>query len=126
MKRLFALDMITRAVSSCSLFQQKRALTAYRQCRYQFGIRMTSTLPHSLIFEAIKGHNPHKKAIVHSLSDRSFTYGGLLHDVAATRDHIANGARSMPLHGQRIAFLAESGYDYVGAPPIACFSRSNH
>ena len=77
---------------------------------------MASTLPKLPIFEAIKSHDANKVAVVHSSSSRSFTYGNLLHDVAATRDFISSTAKRKPLQGQRIAFLAENGYDYVGMP----------
>ena len=81
---------------------------------------MASTFPDLPIFRAIASHDPHSTAIIHSISNRSFTYGELLKDVegakirlyhqlkAAAPDHEAVG-------GQRVAFLIENGYDYVGA-----------
>lgn len=76
---------------------------------------MTSTLPSSPIFEAIAKHDPKSTAIIHSASDRSFSYGSLLHDVAAAKDTLTAMVNGRPLAGERIAFLAENGYDYVGA-----------
>ncbi|RMD43937.1 hypothetical protein DV735_g1211, partial [Chaetothyriales sp. CBS 134920] len=74
---------------------------------------MASTLPSTPIFDAISKHDPKSLAIVHSASERSFSYGSLLHDVAAAKDKLTALAGGKPLQGQRIAFLAENGYDYV-------------
>ena len=76
---------------------------------------MASTLPRTPIFDAIAAHDPKSKAIIHSTSDRSFTYGSLLHDVAAAKDNLSDLTKGKSLRGERIAFLAENGYDYVGA-----------
>ncbi|RMZ78205.1 hypothetical protein DV738_g4044, partial [Chaetothyriales sp. CBS 135597] len=74
---------------------------------------MASTLPSTPIFDAISKHDPKSLAIVHSASERSFSYGSLLHDVAAAKDQLTALAEGKPLQGERIAFLAENGYDYV-------------
>lgn len=74
---------------------------------------MASTLPRTPIFNAIAKHDPNSLAIVHSSSDRSFCYGSLLHDVAAAKDNLTAIANGKSLQGERIAFLAENGYDYV-------------
>ena len=76
---------------------------------------MASTLPRLPIFEAIASHDPKSTAIIHSRSGRSFTYGELLHDVANGGDKIRKHAETAELAGQRIAFLVENSYDYVGA-----------
>lgn len=76
---------------------------------------MASTLPKIPIFEAVASHNPKSTAIVHLLSGRSFTYGELLNDVAAAKDKLAQNANGKAAQGERIAFLVENGYDYVGA-----------
>jgi hypothetical protein len=78
-------------------------------------VRMASTLPNLPLFKAIASHDPHKTAVVHSVSGRNFTYGSLLQDVAKARDQLHRSARGNPLNGQRVAFLIENGYDYVGA-----------
>lgn len=77
--------------------------------------RMASTLPSSPIFESIARHDPKSPAIIHSASDRTFCYGSLLHDVAAAKDTLTALTNGKSLAGERIAFLAENGYDYVGA-----------
>lgn len=82
--------------------------------------RMASTFPDLPIFRAIASHDPHKTAIIHSKSNRRFTYGELLKDVEGAKVrlyHRLKGATSEnePIGGQRVAFLMENGYDYVGA-----------
>ncbi len=76
---------------------------------------MASTLPRLPIFEAIKKHDAQSTAIVHSLSGRAFTYGELVNDVAAAKDKIQRNMGDKNVPGQRISFLVENGYDYVGA-----------
>jgi hypothetical protein len=75
---------------------------------------MASTLPKTPIFNAIASHDPQSLAIIHSGSDRKFCYGSLLHDVAAAKDNLTIIAKGRSLAGERIAFLAENGYDYIG------------
>ncbi|ETN38806.1 uncharacterized protein HMPREF1541_06845 [Cyphellophora europaea CBS 101466] len=74
---------------------------------------MASTLPSTPIFNAIAKHDAKSLAIVHSSSNRSFCYGSLLHDVAAAKDNLASLVHGKSLRGERVAFLAENGYDYV-------------
>lgn len=75
---------------------------------------MASTLPKLPIFEAISKHDPDSTAVVHCLSGRSFRYGELLPDVARARDRIYEAAGKTDVRGERIAFLVENSYDYVG------------
>lgn len=80
---------------------------------------MASTLPNSSIFRTIAGHDPKSLAVIHSQSERSFTYGNLIHDVAAAKDDLWARAGNKSLKGERIAFLAENGYDYVGRSSLS-------
>jgi len=75
---------------------------------------MASTLPNSSIFRTLAKHDPQHLAIVHSQSGRAFTYGSLIHDVAAAKDSLweRNGQKS--LNGDRVACLPENGHVYVG------------
>ena len=66
------------------------------------------------MFEAIARHNPQSTAVVHSISGRTFKYGQVLGDVAKRRDHIVRAVGRPHLDGERIAFLVENSYDYVG------------
>lgn len=75
---------------------------------------MANTLPKLPLFEAIASHDPHHTVVIHSASGRRFTYGGLLIDVAQACDILRVDAGNRSLAGERIAFLVENGYDYVG------------
>ena len=78
-----------------------------------------AALQRSAFFEAIQKHDPDSTAVVHSLSGRTFKYGSLLHDVSAAKDRLlrATGKDESSIVGERIAFIIENGYDYVGALP---------
>lgn len=76
--------------------------------------RMASTLPKLPVFEAIAKHDPSSTVVVHSNSGRTFNYGELLGDVCKTRNRIYEKAGKSDIEGERIAFLVENSYDYVG------------
>lgn len=81
-------------------------------------LRMASTFPDLPIFRAIASHDPHSTAIIHSRSARRFTYGELLKDVEDAKVKLYEQLKSTSpesIGGQRVAFLVENGYDYVGA-----------
>lgn len=111
--------MIARAASRClpsvtctSKFN-RHAPTAFHS------LRMASSLPRLAVFEAIASHEPQSSAVIHCTSGRHFTYGGLLKDVANAKDKLCQAAGDQSMDGQRVAFLVENGYDYVGANRIA-------
>ncbi|KAL8717018.1 MAG: hypothetical protein Q9225_005706 [Loekoesia sp. 1 TL-2023] len=79
---------------------------------------MASILPKLPVFEAIANHDPRSTAVVHCASGRRFTYGQLLNDVADSRDKLRQSAAGQRMDGQRIAFLVENSYDYVGATRV--------
>ena len=85
--------------------------------------RMASTLPRLPVFEAIAGHDPKSTAVIHSTSGRRFSYGELLEDVMDAKDKIMALAGRTDTNGQRIAFLVENGYDYVGAMMVMSIER---
>lgn len=81
---------------------------------------MASTFPDLPIFRAIAGHDPKSTAIIHSTSEKSFTYGELLKDVEDAKITLYNQLKAASAAGdsrggQRVAFMVENGYDYVGA-----------
>lgn len=80
---------------------------------------MASTLPRLPIFEAIKSHDPESTAVIHSISGRRFSYGELVNDVAAAKHKLSENAGGKSAVGERIAFLVENGYDYVGAQSMS-------
>jgi acyl-CoA synthetase (AMP-forming)/AMP-acid ligase II len=86
--------------------------------------RLLSTLPNTHIFRALQNHDPDSLAVIHSASERSFTYGSLIGDVVRARDDLERKAAKAqgPLAGERVAFLAENSYDYVGTV-FLCLDR---
>jgi acyl-CoA synthetase (AMP-forming)/AMP-acid ligase II len=70
----------------------------------------------SAFLSAIQSHDPDSIAVVHSISGRQFTYGALLHDIVAAKQKVlsAIGRKENELAGERVAFLVENSYDYVG------------
>lgn len=79
--------------------------------------RTLSTLPNIPLFRALQNHDPTSQAVIHSASSRSFTYGNLLADVLAAKEKLRIKSGSGSLAGERVAFLAENSYDYVGISP---------
>lgn len=71
-------------------------------------------LPKLPLFEAISKHDAQSPAIAHCLSGRTFTYGELLPDVYRARERIYAAAGRSEIRGERVAFLVENSYDYVG------------
>jgi hypothetical protein len=80
---------------------------------------MASTLPRLPVFEAIARHDPDSTVVIHSNSGRRFRYGELLGDVCKVRNRLYETAGRNDIDGERIAFLVENSYDYVGKPIIA-------
>ena len=76
----------------------------------------SALLPRLPIFEAIAKHDPRSTAVIHSLSGRSFSYGEILGDVFRLKNRLLDATGKSKLDGQRIAFLVENSYDYVGKP----------
>jgi len=79
---------------------------------------MHSTLPRLPVLEAISKHDPSSTAIIHSDSGRTFTYGELLKDISQHSINLKKTAGDKDLAGERVAFLVENGYDYVGAQRV--------
>ena len=85
---------------------------------------MASTFPDLPIFRAIASHDSESIAIIHSKSNRRFPYGELLKDVEDAKIKLYHQLKHVSpssVGGQRVAFLVENGYDYVGAN-YACFT----
>lgn len=108
--RPFALQCISRLLITPN--QKKSFLNLFPSSR------MASTLPKLPVFEAIAKHDPESTAVIHATSGRRFTYGQLLKDVAVARDQLRQSAGGQSLDGQRVAFLVENSYEYVGATQI--------
>ena len=110
------MNRIPRGIFS-SLAHLSQVVPRQYTCTYRtaYTIRMASTLPRLPIFEALHSHDASRTAIVHYPSGRSFTYGELVHDVANAAEELRIKADGKKLPGERVAFLVENGYDYVGA-----------
>lgn len=80
---------------------------------------MTSKLPRLPVFEAIARHDPDSTVVIHSNSGRRFRYGELLGDVCKVRNRLYETAGRDDIDGERVAFLVENSYDYVGKPITA-------
>lgn len=77
---------------------------------------MTITLHRSAFFEAILKHEGSSVAVVENESGASFSYNSLLNSVARAKEQLLakTGKCDTSISGERIAFLVESGYEYVG------------
>jgi acyl-CoA synthetase (AMP-forming)/AMP-acid ligase II len=98
--------MLSRRALGVSQFISARKLPTYAH------VRWASTLPKLAIFEAIVGHDPRSPAIVNNNGD-IFTYGQLAQDVAKAKERLSKVAGD--LDDERVVFLVENGYNYVGA-----------
>ena len=81
---------------------------------------MASTFPDLPVFRAIASHDPKSTAVIHAKSHRSFTYGELLKDVEGAKIKLYHQLKhairdNEKVGGQRVAFMVENSYDYVGA-----------
>lgn len=119
MFRLRPLLPLSRGITtSSSILRRKPGFNVANLC-----IRLThsytgSTLPNLPLFAALRDHNPSRTAIVHSASSRSFTYGNLVADVLRAKQDLLAKAGDKGLAGERIPFLIENSYDYVGISPF--------
>jgi hypothetical protein len=75
---------------------------------------MAVFLQRSAFLEAIQKHNPSSTAVVNHDNGTTFSYGTLLHDIACAKEQLARSHSKNGLAGERVAFLVENGYDYVG------------
>jgi malonyl-CoA/methylmalonyl-CoA synthetase len=78
---------------------------------------MAAALQRSAFFEAIRQHDPSSTAVVNNDSGIAFSYSSLLRDVSRAKERLLQetGKNESGIAGERIAFMVENGYDYVGA-----------
>ncbi|QPC64391.1 hypothetical protein HYE67_006622 [Fusarium culmorum] len=72
-------------------------------------------LQRSSFIEAIQKHEPASLAVLENDSGASFSYGTLLKSIAHAKDQLLSKAGRTDVSGERIAFMVESGYEYVVA-----------
>lgn len=75
---------------------------------------LATALQRSSFIEAIQKHDPSSLAILENDSGASFSYGTLLNSIAHAKDELLCKAGRADISGERIAFMVESGYEYVG------------
>ncbi|KAL8726722.1 MAG: hypothetical protein Q9166_006517 [cf. Caloplaca sp. 2 TL-2023] len=118
--------MLMRPVRLTYAYKQYIIFPIQPKCFSKYhALRMASTLPKLPVFEAISKHDPDSAAVIHSKSGRRFTYGQLLKDVTDARDKLQQSAADQRTDGERVAFLVENSYDYVGATQMEAPLRSN-
>ncbi len=100
--------------ASCRRPQPFSLLRPFRLDFRSLPYRMASTLPNLPIFQTITKHDQTSTAIIHSDSNQAFSYGTLLRDVVAAKKQISQIVPESRLCGERVAFLAENSYNYVG------------
>ena len=108
----------TTTTTTSSILRRKPGFNIANLCLRLTHSCTSSTLPNLPLFAALKDHNPSRTAIVHSASSRSFTYGNLVADVLRAKQDLLAKAGDKGLAGERIPFLIENSYDYVGISPF--------
>lgn len=112
----FVASGLRRILVSRSASSVTKVLFPASSVRVASSYRMASTLPKLPVFEAIARHDPESTVVIHSGSGRRFKYGELLGDVCKTRNKLYEKAGKTDMNGDRVAFLVENSYDYVGKP----------
>jgi malonyl-CoA/methylmalonyl-CoA synthetase len=75
---------------------------------------MAITLQRSAFIEAIQKHDQSSIAVVENDSGESFSYHTLLDSVARAKELLLSKVGKDDVSGERIAFMVESGFQYVG------------
>lgn len=73
----------------------------------------------SAFLEAIQKHDPSSTAVVNHESGTVFSYGRLLEDVACSKERLLKAIDRPSISGDRIGFLVENSYNYVGTNHIS-------
>lgn len=82
---------------------------------------MAITVQRSVFLEAITKHAPSSTAVVNHESGTALSYGTLVRDVARAKERLLQTAETASIGGERVAFLVENGYNYVGTKRILLF-----
>jgi hypothetical protein len=119
---MFARRSVTTCLRSHTIHRARYAAHSLTLPRYSRTFSYTSTamaaaLQRSAFFEAMRQHDPSSTAVVHNDSGVAFSYGSLLRDVSRAKERLLQetGKDEESISGERIAFMVENGYDYVGA-----------
>jgi hypothetical protein len=117
---MFARRSVTTCLRSLPVHRTRYAAHSLAP-RYSRTFSCTSAamaaLQRSAFFEAMRQHDPSSTAVVNNDSGVAFSYGSLLRDVSRAKERLLQetGKDEKSIAGERIAFMVENGYDYVGA-----------
>jgi hypothetical protein len=75
---------------------------------------MALSIQRSVFFEAIQKHDPSSTAVINHASGAMFSYGTLIRDVARAKDTLLQRTARDSIAGERVAFLIDNEYKYVG------------
>lgn len=85
---------------------------------------MAVKLPNSSLFKAIQRHDPDSTAIVDVATGKKFSYGTLFRDALHVKDTLLKKLGRDTVPGERIAFIVENGYNYVGMLSLTSISNA--
>lgn len=82
---------------------------------------MSVFLQRSAFLEAIQKHEASSIAVAENDSAANFSYGSLLHSIVRAKELLLlkTGKSDESISGERIAFMVENGFDYVGTKHCA-------
>jgi hypothetical protein len=117
---MFARRSVTTCLSSHTIHRARYAansLTPRYSRTFSYTSAAMAALQRSAFFEAMRQHDPSSTAVVNNDSGVAFSYGSLLRDVSRAKERLLQetGKDEKGIAGERIAFMVENGYDYVGA-----------
>jgi hypothetical protein len=117
---MFARRSVTTCLRSLPVHRTRYAahsLTPRYSRTFSCSSAAMAALQRSAFFEAMRQHDPSSTAVVNNDSGVAFSYGSLLRDVSRAKERLLQetGKDEKSIAGERIAFMVENGYDYVGA-----------
>jgi malonyl-CoA/methylmalonyl-CoA synthetase len=75
---------------------------------------MAFEVSRSVLFEALRGHDQGSAAIADTAAGKHFTYASLMRDVSNFKRQLLRELGRNDISGERVAFIVENGYNYVG------------
>jgi hypothetical protein len=75
---------------------------------------MSANIHRTPLLKALYEQDASSIAIIDQSSGAAFSYGLLIHDITRARYGLLKSVGDKPLAGERIGFIVENGYGYVG------------
>lgn len=75
---------------------------------------MSASLHRTPLLKVLNEQDVSSVAVVNHSTGTAFSYGSLLRDVARARDALLKSYDHKSLAGERIGFIVENGYSFVG------------